>query len=42
MAGRFGRSISVLVVVGATGIARGATFTVDDIADLVDQVDDID
>jgi CSLREA domain-containing protein len=37
MAGRFGRSIAVLVFVGAAGVARPATFTVDDTADMVDQ-----
>lgn len=37
MAGRFGSWIAVLVLATAASLARGATFTVDDAADLVDQ-----
>jgi hypothetical protein len=37
MAGRFGTLIAVILFAGVSGTARGATFTIDDNADLVDQ-----
>ncbi len=37
MTGRLGTSIVAFIVLGTTGLAHAATFTVDDTADLVDQ-----
>jgi hypothetical protein len=36
MAGRFGTLIAAVLLTGVAGMARGATFTIDDTADLVD------